>query len=52
MVADRRLCGLFGARGVEARPIAIDDTEHLAEAALARDIARCSIQEPGVASVA
>ena len=52
MVADRRFCGLFDARGVEARPIAIDDTEHLAEAALARDIARCSIQEPGVASVA
>jgi imidazolonepropionase-like amidohydrolase len=52
MVAVPRFCGLFGARGVEARPIAIDDTSHLAEAALARDIARSPIQEPGVATVA
>jgi hypothetical protein len=52
MVADRRLVGLFGAREVEARPITIDDTEHLADAAVARQIARCPIQEPGVASVA
>jgi cytosine/adenosine deaminase-related metal-dependent hydrolase len=52
MIADRRFCGMFAARGVEARPITIDDTEHVAEAALARAIARCPIQEPGVASVA
>jgi cytosine/adenosine deaminase-related metal-dependent hydrolase len=52
VIAERRFCGLFAARGVEARPIAIDDTEHLAEAAFAREVARCSIQEPGVASVA
>ena len=52
LVADRRFCGLFSARGVEARPIAIDGTDRLAEGGLARDIARCSIQEPGVLSVA
>jgi cytosine/adenosine deaminase-related metal-dependent hydrolase len=52
MIADRRFCGMFAARGVDARPITIDDTERVAEASLARDIARCPIQEPGVASVA
>jgi cytosine/adenosine deaminase-related metal-dependent hydrolase len=52
VIGDRGFCALFGARGVEARPIAIDGTEHVAAAALARDIARCPIQEPGVASVA
>jgi cytosine/adenosine deaminase-related metal-dependent hydrolase len=51
MVADRRLCGVFGARRTEAWPIVIDDTEHFAEAAFARDIARCPIQEAGVTSV-
>lgn len=49
-VADRRLCGVFRGRGVEARPIIVDGTEHVADAALARDIARSPIQEPGVAS--
>ena len=52
VIADRRFCGVFGARGVEVRPIAIDDTDHLAAAALAWDIARCPIHEPGVASLA
>jgi cytosine/adenosine deaminase-related metal-dependent hydrolase len=52
MVADRRFLGLFGARGVETRPIVIDNTEHLVDAGLAREIACCPIQEPGVASVA
>jgi hypothetical protein len=50
MVAERRFCAVFRAAGVEARPITIDDTEHVAEAGLARDIARCPIQEPGVSS--
>jgi cytosine/adenosine deaminase-related metal-dependent hydrolase len=52
VVADRSFCGVFAARGVDARPIVIDDTDHLAAATLARDIARCPIHEPGVASVA
>jgi hypothetical protein len=50
MVAERRFCAAFRAAGVEARPITIDDTEHVAEARFARDIARCPIQEPGVSS--
>ena len=52
MLADRRFCEMFAARGVGARPIAIDGSERLAEATLARDIGRCPIQEPGVASFA
>ena len=52
MVADRRFRELFGARHTEGRPITIDGTEHLADAVVAREIARCPIQEPGVASVA
>jgi cytosine/adenosine deaminase-related metal-dependent hydrolase len=52
MIADRRFAGMFGARGVEARAIAIDETEHVADATLAREIARCPIQEAGVASFA
>ena len=51
MVADRRFHELFRARHTEGRPIAIDGTDHLADAALARHIARCPIQEPGVTSV-
>ena len=52
VIGDRGLCALFGARGVDARPIAIDGIEHVAAAGLVRDIARCPIQESGVASVA
>jgi len=52
MVADRRFRELFGARHTEGGPITIDGTEHLADAVVAREIARCPIQEPGVASVA
>jgi hypothetical protein len=50
MVADRRFCAVFRARGVEARPIAVDGTDHVAAASLAREIARSPIQEPGVSS--
>jgi cytosine/adenosine deaminase-related metal-dependent hydrolase len=50
VVAEHRMYQLFGARGVDARPITVDGTEHVATASLARAIARCSIQEPGVAS--
>jgi cytosine/adenosine deaminase-related metal-dependent hydrolase len=50
IVAERRFCGVFGARGLEARPITVDGTDHVAAAGLARDIARCPIQEPGVSS--
>jgi amidohydrolase family protein len=49
-VADRRLCGVFRARGLEPRPITVDGTDHVADARLARDIARSPIQEPGVSS--
>ena len=51
MVADRPFRELFRARHAEGRPIVIDGTEHLADAEVARHIARCPIQEPGVASV-
>src|SRR5262249_36731033 len=51
VIADRPFCGVFAARGVDARPIVIDGSDRLAAAALARDIARCPIHEPGVASV-
>ena len=52
LIADRPFCGVFAARGVEVRPIVVDGIDRLAAAALARDIARCPIHEPGVASVA
>src|SRR5262249_38836502 len=42
MIATRRFCGMFGARAVETRPLTIDGTEHVAGAALVRDLARCS----------
>jgi Amidohydrolase family len=50
LLAAPRLRGVFAARGVETLPVAIDETDYLAEATLARDIARCPIQEPGVTS--
>jgi cytosine/adenosine deaminase-related metal-dependent hydrolase len=50
MVAERRFCAVFRACGVEARPITIDGTDHVAAAGLAREIARSPIQEPGVSS--
>jgi cytosine/adenosine deaminase-related metal-dependent hydrolase len=50
MVAERRFCSVFRAHGAEARPITIDGTDHVAAASLARAIARCPIQEPGVSN--
>jgi cytosine/adenosine deaminase-related metal-dependent hydrolase len=50
LVADRRFSRIFRARGTDARSIAIDDTEHLADASIANEIAKCPIHEPGVAS--
>ena len=50
MVSAPRFCGVFKARRVGAGSIAVDGVERLAERALARDIARCPIQEDGVTS--
>ncbi|HEX7797281.1 MAG TPA: amidohydrolase family protein [Vicinamibacterales bacterium] len=50
MVAGHRFGAVFRARGVETQPIRVDGTDHVAAASLARDIARCPIQEPGVSS--
>lgn len=50
MVGDRRFSGLFKARNIETRVIAIDGMERLASVRLAKDIARCPIHERGVTS--
>ena len=50
IVGAQRFGGVFKGRRVDARPIAVDGVERLAERALARDIARCPIQEDGVTS--
>jgi hypothetical protein len=39
---------VFGARRSKTRPIVVDGVERVAEANLARAIARCSISEPGL----
>jgi cytosine/adenosine deaminase-related metal-dependent hydrolase len=48
MVGDPRLAAVFTARRTAALPIAVDGVERLAQMNLARTIARCPIQEPGV----
>ena len=48
MVAARTLEPVFRARGRGARPIVVDGRDRLADARLARTIARCGIREPGV----
>ncbi len=48
MVASPRFAEVFAARRAAARPILVDGVERLAEARLARAIARCPIREPGV----
>jgi hypothetical protein len=39
---------VFDGRRTPARPIVVDGTPRLADARLARRIAECSIEEPGV----
>jgi hypothetical protein len=52
LIATRRFCGVVRERAGEPRPLTIDGVEHIAAASLVRDLGRCAIQEPGVASVA
>lgn len=49
MVAAPNLAAVFRARGRGARPIVVDGRDRIADARLARAIARCAIREPGVA---
>jgi cytosine/adenosine deaminase-related metal-dependent hydrolase len=49
LVGAAALHRVFEARRVRTGTIAVDGREHLADAALARAIARCPIPEPGVA---
>jgi len=39
---------VFGTRRTSTRPLCVDGAEHVADAMLARAIARCPIREPGV----
>jgi len=50
MFAHPALAGIFNGRRTRARPIHVDDSPKVADAALARRIADCSIVEPGVAA--
>jgi hypothetical protein len=50
IVGAQRFSGVFKARRVDARAIGVDGVERLADRVLARDIARCPIQEEGVTS--
>lgn len=52
MIAARPFERLFAARRTNPRSVAVDGRERLADAALAAEIARCRIQEPGVVSFA
>lgn len=48
MVGVPAFAPVFRARATPWRPILVDGTPHLADAALARAIARCPIAEPGI----
>jgi len=52
MVGESALAAAFEARCVHVRPMVVDGASRLAQAALARRIERCSIQEPGVRPMA
>jgi len=52
LLAQPRFRDVFAARGVDACPASVDDHDRVLESALARDVVRCPIQEPGVASFA
>ena len=51
MVGAPRYEEMFAARRVAVRPVEVDGAERLIDAAVAQDLARCSIHEPGVTSV-
>jgi cytosine/adenosine deaminase-related metal-dependent hydrolase len=51
MVGAPSFAPVFRARATGARPIVVDGVERVAEARLARSIARCPIREPGVECV-
>lgn len=51
MVGEPGLASAFAARCVHTRRIEVDGAQRLAQAALARRIERCTIQEPGVCAV-
>ena len=51
MIGAPSFAPVFRARGTRARPIVVDGVDRIAEARLARSIARCPIREPGVECV-
>jgi hypothetical protein len=52
MIGAPSFAPVFRARRTSARPIVVDGIDRLADARLARSIARCPIREPGVECVA